>query len=160
MTRIRQNFFISEQTKKLLLSVQSENNLRTFGEAIDYIANQYQMKSNNQLISELVADEVMKTFNSKYEKKIESLMARSAYADKRLSQFTNILNHLLLKFPDLILSTVMGVDNKKSPALAYEDEKHKQKLIHFKQNADNKKLKQATQQIKNDTEAIGDYDVE
>lgn len=134
------HFKLSDERLEILNQVKKNNKLKTDVAAINYLLDEYKNEKEKQNEK----NELAETFIQMYEKKFFSYMERLKWATKTSEKNTiimlDILNTVLIKYN---IKECVPTDTYVSPAIATSQEIYKKKLIHFKQEKDNRNKKKS-----------------
>lgn len=146
LARQRMQIWIDPKTEKIIRDIKQKENYRTLGEAVDFLAREYEADDAKSSVGEVlaltIADKVAATLKPNY----DTLRIRSGYTDKNLKVLLEVMNSLIF---------ALGVNEQKvvtrdileaKPVVAAE-KRIKEQLDHFAQEkADREKKKRVNQQ--------------
>ena len=140
----RLNAYISPETLEWLKKYKKETGKNSYGKVIDDVVYQMKNQAKNQLVTDILATEITNKVVESIKEPLDILRRRTGYSDRQTKVLTEVLNHMITTMQlDRPPGGVVTTDKSKTSVLTTAEQRIKDQLNHFAQQAATKKKDQA-----------------
>lgn len=158
MPKIKKQVYLDEDTLNFLEDVRQTNQFKTFGQAIDYCVSTLKRKENESIFTTVLSQTLQDTVIKTVKETMRPLMVRTGILDRDMKILMDIVNHnIMLDDRGVYAGEIITRQQQKSVPISKLEEEYKRQLEHFKQNADNKKVKREMQRANYEQLFNSDY---
>ena len=140
---------VSTEGKEWLTEYMKATQSRSIGEAIDKLVIQAKSQNQNQLLGEILSEEIATRVVAELKEPIDILRRRTGYSDRQTKVLTEVLNHMVNTLQlDRMKNEVVTTNLAKTNVMVVAEERVKEQLDHFAQQAATKKAQRQLENVK------------
>ncbi|MGX6962239.1 hypothetical protein [Vagococcus xieshaowenii] len=140
---------MTSEGKEWLTEYMKNSQSRSLGEAIDKLIIQTKSQNQNQLLGEILSEEIATRVIAELKEPIDILRRRTGYSDRQTKVLTEVLNHMVNTLQlDRMKNEVVTTNLAKTNVMMVAEERVKEQLDHFAQQAATKKAQRQLENVK------------
>lgn len=142
----RVNAYVSPETKKWLLKYKKDYGKNSYGDVVEDLVNRVRENDQNQLLGEVLSEAIVTQVVDQLKEPLDILRRRTGYSDRQTKVITEVLNHMVTALKiDKVPGEVATTDVSKTVVLTVAEDRIKDQLTHFAQQAASKKAERKFQ---------------
>lgn len=150
--------YLEDNDYDYLETIKQKNGLKSISESVQYLIDDNLKRQGEEIFTTVLIDSLTTKMVKTIKDEMRPLFLRTQSVDKQSKMLMNIVNHYLLVSRDPnFIGDIFTTNMRKAEQIEKLEERYKEELAHYKQQADYKKAKRQSQTLEDD-EAFGGDD--